>query len=194
MPRGFWRNRANQLKYLDWLGERLGYRSRSDWFVSTALSLQFLNYSCLPLLFSFLGCFLEVRAELNPFFPEFNFWLLFAHSFIQVPRQFEGFYRQLWNNASVVVQGLCDRRGLFDLFRFPVLALGVLLGSSRLLEGREEHPSVLGVAQIEGRCFMRFRAQARPFPARWRRSDAHLWQLASAGSCRCIKRFERFVD
>jgi len=31
VPNGFWRSRANQVEYLEWLGQRLGYQKREDW-------------------------------------------------------------------------------------------------------------------------------------------------------------------
>jgi hypothetical protein len=37
IPRGFWGSPANRRSYLDWLGERLGYRCRDDWYDVTCL-------------------------------------------------------------------------------------------------------------------------------------------------------------
>jgi hypothetical protein len=34
-PRSFWRERVNRHRYLQWLGERLGYRTPSDWYQVT---------------------------------------------------------------------------------------------------------------------------------------------------------------
>jgi hypothetical protein len=31
VPNGFWKDRGNRLKYYDWLGSQMGYRSAKDW-------------------------------------------------------------------------------------------------------------------------------------------------------------------
>jgi len=32
VPRGFWADKANQKRYLDWLGAKLGISKREDWY------------------------------------------------------------------------------------------------------------------------------------------------------------------
>lgn len=38
VPNGYWRLRSNRLKYLHWLGDRLGFATRSDWYGLTRQS------------------------------------------------------------------------------------------------------------------------------------------------------------
>jgi len=37
MVKNFWGDKANQRKYLEWLGNRLGYTSPDDWFESSPI-------------------------------------------------------------------------------------------------------------------------------------------------------------
>ena len=32
VPNGFWQTRANRCRYLDWLGEQLGFTTLEDWY------------------------------------------------------------------------------------------------------------------------------------------------------------------
>ena len=34
-PKGFWEDRANRLRYMQWLGKRLGYKKLNDWYAVT---------------------------------------------------------------------------------------------------------------------------------------------------------------
>jgi hypothetical protein len=32
VPNGFWRIRANRVRYMNWLGKRLGFKTTTDWY------------------------------------------------------------------------------------------------------------------------------------------------------------------
>jgi hypothetical protein len=47
VPQGYWEDRANQARYLRWLGRQLGFRSKADWYHLDPVHLRLTGGNCL---------------------------------------------------------------------------------------------------------------------------------------------------